>query len=221
MPENSKIPKELLPLSQEEMDELDNFLISDITSDETMTLDILDGYLTAIVSGPVTLSLNDWLPGIWGSSEEHKPRFESMIFLVCLICVLIGVISYFMNKSTMLGFGKAEDAVKSEQSKTADSFLGNDYQSSASSTKTTTPDKPLPLNQAPDIYHYLPKDPAFPEISKAPRIPKACFENKLRGCICYDQYTNIIKDFPEKRCKDIVAGLDQIAFTRDSKLLKD
>lgn len=78
MPEDSKIPKELLPLSQEEMDELDNFLISDITSDETMTLDILDGYLTAIVSGPVTLSLNDWLPGIWGSSEEHKPRFVSM-----------------------------------------------------------------------------------------------------------------------------------------------
>ena len=78
MPEDSKIPRELLPLSQEEMDELDNFLISDITSDETMTLDILDGYLTAIVSGPVTLSLNDWLPGIWGSSEEHKPRFESM-----------------------------------------------------------------------------------------------------------------------------------------------
>ncbi|MGV8711573.1 MAG: UPF0149 family protein, partial [Nitrosomonas sp.] len=71
MPENSKIPNELLPLSQKEMDELDDFLISDITSDETMTLDILDGYLTAIVSGPVTLSLNDWLPGIWGSSEEH------------------------------------------------------------------------------------------------------------------------------------------------------
>ena len=78
MPENSKIPKELLPLSQKEMDELDDFLISDITSDETMTLDILDGYLTAIVSGPVTLSLNDWLPGIWGSSEKHKPMFESM-----------------------------------------------------------------------------------------------------------------------------------------------
>lgn len=78
MSENSKITKELLPLSQEEMDELDNFLISDITSDETMMLDTLDGYLTAIVSGPVTLALNDWLPGIWGSSEEHKPRFESM-----------------------------------------------------------------------------------------------------------------------------------------------
>ncbi len=78
MSENSKIPKELLPLSQEEMDELDDFLISDITSDETMMLDTLDGYLTAIVSGPVTLTLNDWLPGIWGSSEEHKPRFESI-----------------------------------------------------------------------------------------------------------------------------------------------
>lgn len=78
MPDNSKIPKELSPLSQEEMDELDDFLMSDITSDETMLLDILDGYLTAIVTGPVTLTLNDWLPCIWGPSEDHKPRFESI-----------------------------------------------------------------------------------------------------------------------------------------------
>lgn len=34
---------QLLPLSQEEMDELDDFLMSDITSDETMALDVLDG----------------------------------------------------------------------------------------------------------------------------------------------------------------------------------
>lgn len=120
----------------------------------------------------------------------------------------------------MLGFGKAEAAVKSEQSKTADSFMGNDFQSSSSTSKTTAPDKPLPLNQAPDIYHYLPKDPAFPEIAKAPRIPKSCFSSKSQGCVCYDQYTNRIKDFPVKRCEDIINGHDQIAFTRDSSLLK-
>lgn len=158
-----------------------------------------------------------------GVSDLQKKGLKlpkRLIFLVCLICVLMGVIGYFMNKSTMLGFGKAEAAVKSEQSKTADSFMGNDYQPSASSTKTTTPDKPLPLNQAPDIYHYLPKDPAFPEIAKAPRIPKSCFSSKSQGCVCYDQYTNRIKDFPEKRCLDIIAGMDQVAFTRDSALLK-
>ena len=61
---------QLLPLSQEEMNELDDFLMSDITSDETMALDVLDGYLTAIVSGPVTLKLDEWLPGIWGADKR-------------------------------------------------------------------------------------------------------------------------------------------------------
>lgn len=54
-----------MPLSQKELIELDNFLMSDDTSDETMMLDALDGYLTAIVSGPVTLKTSEWLPGFW------------------------------------------------------------------------------------------------------------------------------------------------------------
>lgn len=50
---SSKTTKELLPLTQEEMDELEHFLMSDITSGETMMLDTLDGYLTAIVLGRI------------------------------------------------------------------------------------------------------------------------------------------------------------------------
>lgn len=65
-------------LSDEEIDELDAFLISDATSDETMTLDTLDGYLTAIVVGPTTLVPSQWLSGIWGPSDEHAPEFETM-----------------------------------------------------------------------------------------------------------------------------------------------
>jgi uncharacterized protein len=45
----------LAPLSDDEMDELDQFLMSDATSDETMILDMLDGYLTAVVIGPRNL----------------------------------------------------------------------------------------------------------------------------------------------------------------------
>ncbi len=74
----SKSTNQLLPLSQEEMDELDDFLMSDDTSDETMALETLDGYLTAIVSGPVMLKLNDWLPGVWGPTENDKPVFRTM-----------------------------------------------------------------------------------------------------------------------------------------------
>ncbi len=65
-------------LSDEEQDALDQFLLSDVTSDETMTLDMLDGYLTAIAIGPVSLLPSDWLPGVWGPEEEDTPHFETM-----------------------------------------------------------------------------------------------------------------------------------------------
>lgn len=65
------------PLSDEETDELETFLLSDAASDETMTLDMVDGYLTAIAIGPVSLVPSQWLPGIWGPSEDDVPDFES------------------------------------------------------------------------------------------------------------------------------------------------
>jgi uncharacterized protein len=48
-------PRMMAPLSDEETDELEQFLMSDATSDQTMLLDVLDGYLTAIVIGPRNL----------------------------------------------------------------------------------------------------------------------------------------------------------------------
>lgn len=66
------------PLSDKEMDELDAFLASDATSDETMMLDHLDGYLTAILIGPTTLSMNRWYRGIWGKRDEDAPHFNSV-----------------------------------------------------------------------------------------------------------------------------------------------
>jgi uncharacterized protein len=66
------------PLSDEELDELDQFLLSEAVSDEAMTLDTLDGYLTAIVVGPATLVPSQWLPGVWGESEDDAPVYESM-----------------------------------------------------------------------------------------------------------------------------------------------
>lgn len=65
-------------LSQSELDELDQFLLSDATSDEVMQLDTLDGYLTAIVSGPQMLLPSLWLPRVWGSGVRSEPAFETM-----------------------------------------------------------------------------------------------------------------------------------------------
>ena len=70
-------PARLSPLEENEMDELDRFLLSDATSDETMMLDCLDGYLTAIVIGPVGIKTSEWLPGVWGPSARNEPAFET------------------------------------------------------------------------------------------------------------------------------------------------
>ena len=64
-------------LTGEELLELDQFLMSEATSDETMLLDALDGYLTAIVIGPTTLPTSRWYPGIWGRGKDDGPVFDS------------------------------------------------------------------------------------------------------------------------------------------------
>lgn len=64
-------------LSDAELEELDQFLLSDARSDETMLLDTLDGYLTAIVIGPTAILPSQWLPGVWGPSEVAEPHFET------------------------------------------------------------------------------------------------------------------------------------------------
>jgi len=68
----------MAPLLDEEQDELSDFLMSDATSDETMMLDTLDGFMTAIVSGPVMLKPSEWLPRVWGLSVRDEPEFETI-----------------------------------------------------------------------------------------------------------------------------------------------
>lgn len=41
------------------------------------------------------------------------------------------------------------------------------------------------------------------------RIPKSCFSSDTRGCVCYDQHTTIIGDFPLDRCQDIINGFSR------------
>ena len=77
-PQNSSPLQMMTPLSDEEMDELDAFLLSDATSDKTMMLDCLDGFLTSIVTGPVTLMPSEWLPRVWGPSARDEPAFDTL-----------------------------------------------------------------------------------------------------------------------------------------------
>ena len=57
------------PLSEDEFDELDQFLLYDVDTEDVMTLDMVDGFLHAIAVGPTTLHPKQWLPKIWGTKE--------------------------------------------------------------------------------------------------------------------------------------------------------
>lgn len=70
-------PYLISPLTKAEQDKLQQILLTSTTSNETMLLDNLNGYLTAIAIGPTTLSFDLWFSRIWGPNEEDMPNFAS------------------------------------------------------------------------------------------------------------------------------------------------
>lgn len=63
------------PLTEDELSGLDELLAS-LPADGAMTLDGLDGYLTALLVGPPVfdrLATSDWLPLAWGGDAEPAP----------------------------------------------------------------------------------------------------------------------------------------------------
>jgi len=65
------------PLSDKEFDELDNFLLSERSPEDAMTMDMLHGYLTAIAIGPETIMPAEWLKRVWGQEEADIPKFKN------------------------------------------------------------------------------------------------------------------------------------------------
>ena len=64
------------PLSDAELDELEVFLASDAVPQDCMDLEMLDGYLTAVVSGPEAIQPSEWLPQVWSEgSKSAAPVF--------------------------------------------------------------------------------------------------------------------------------------------------
>ena len=66
------------PLQDPELDELETFLASDAVPKDCMDLEMLDGFLTAIVSGPETIQPSEWLPQVWSDGgRTATPAFAS------------------------------------------------------------------------------------------------------------------------------------------------
>jgi uncharacterized protein len=68
------------PLSDEEVRELESFLMEDRDGSEAMMFDTMDGYMHAVAIGPFTLKPQQWLPPIWGhtESQEMMPAAQSL-----------------------------------------------------------------------------------------------------------------------------------------------
>lgn len=66
------------PLTDEEIQELDRFLLDAEGIDESMNISTLDGFLTAIACGPKTIMPSEWLRWVWDmQSGEDAPVFNS------------------------------------------------------------------------------------------------------------------------------------------------
>lgn len=91
------------PLTEAELQGLDELLMEQIRQDGAMTLDGMDGYLTALLVGPSqwlsTAPTADWLPAIWGgdgpsgepfASNQQRKRTTVLILrhLQAIACVL-------------------------------------------------------------------------------------------------------------------------------------
>ena len=67
-----------IQISDSELDELQEFLLSDAVPEGTMMVDMLDGFFTALIIGPVTVLPSAWLPLVWDmSGGGEEPEFES------------------------------------------------------------------------------------------------------------------------------------------------
>jgi uncharacterized protein len=65
------------PLSEKEFNELDQFLLSDRSPEDAMTMDTLHGYLAAIAIGPETIMPAEWLPKVWDLEGKDTPKWKN------------------------------------------------------------------------------------------------------------------------------------------------
>ena len=72
--------------TDDDIDMLDTFLMSDDMCDDGMTLPIMDGFLTAIAIGPEIVMPGEWLPKIWGS---EPPEWKSELHAELIISTIM------------------------------------------------------------------------------------------------------------------------------------
>jgi hypothetical protein len=66
------------PLSAKEIEQLDRFLLADDDLEATMDVSTLDGFLCAVLSGPMLIMPSEWMRWVWDmEASEQAPEFTS------------------------------------------------------------------------------------------------------------------------------------------------
>jgi len=88
------------PLNDQEFEQLDDILMKYGHDDSMLCVSELDGFLTAIVSGPDLIQPSLWFPVIWGG-EEHSPEWESeqefQQFMMLVMRHMNSIVDVLMN----------------------------------------------------------------------------------------------------------------------------
>ena len=74
-------------LEEADFDALEELLVSEVVPEDCMNLEMLDGYLAAVVSAPIRIERSRWLPAVWSAhadeaSFEAGTRMQKVIHLV-------------------------------------------------------------------------------------------------------------------------------------------
>jgi uncharacterized protein len=64
------LPSTPLLLSDEDLEALEEILVSDIVPEECMDLEMLDGFLTGVLLSPTPIASHRWLPEVWSAYGE-------------------------------------------------------------------------------------------------------------------------------------------------------
>ena len=71
--------KQMQALTAAEIDDLDDFLMSDDTPDNCMDISALDGFMVALILNPDVIMPSEYLPWVWDMEEgEAPPSFASV-----------------------------------------------------------------------------------------------------------------------------------------------
>lgn len=85
-------------LTEDEFDALEELLTSETVPDDCMNLEMLDGYLAAVVAAPAVLPVDHWMPAVWSAHDD--PSFANSRDLQQAIRL---VLKYYNELVTTLG----------------------------------------------------------------------------------------------------------------------